>query len=193
MKVQMDESSDEILVEEARRGNRAAFGELARRHRGRIYGLVFGMTRSHPDADDLCQEVFLTAYRSLGAFNRKSSFTTWIYRIAVNKSLNLLKRRKREGGRTEFRENLLPSDRACPENPEILSFSRELQGHLKAAVDSLPGSFRATFIMVATQGMSHSAAARVLGCSENTISWRMHKARKLLRARMNPFLTERTE
>jgi RNA polymerase sigma-70 factor (ECF subfamily) len=188
----MDERPDDLFVEEARRGSREAFAELVRRHERRVYGLAFRMVRNHSDADDLAQEVFLTAFRSIGSFRRGSSFYTWLYRIAVNLSLTFLKKRSREKDRTEFREDLAGGgpggDSAfSPEGRSVLS---ELGSRIDEAVEALPGHFRSSFVLVAGQGLSHSEAAKVLGCSENTVSWRMHKARKLLRARLEPYLGE---
>jgi RNA polymerase sigma-70 factor (ECF subfamily) len=188
----MDERPDDVLVEEARRGRVEAFSELARRHQQRIYRLIYGMTRNHSDTDDLSQEVFLTAFKSIASFNRKSNFSTWIYRIAVNLSLNFLRKRGRDKPRAEFHENLPYGDehRSASYSPEGSSIRNELQGKIVETVDSLPPLFRASFLLVVDQGMSHAEAARALGCAENTVSWRMHKARKMLQARLRPFLNE---
>lgn len=187
----MDERPEDLLVEEARRGNREAFAELVRRHERRIYGLVVRMAGNHSDADDLAQEVFLTAWKSIASFKRGSSFYTWLYRIAVNLSLTFLKRRSREKGRAEFREDLAGSGAeggaSSPEGSSVLS---ELKDRVDEAVESLPGHFRAAFVLVVSQGLNHAEAADILGCSENTVSWRMHKARKLLRTRLESYLRE---
>jgi len=186
----MDERPEDDLVEDARRGSREAFAGLIRLHERRIYGLVFRMARNHPDADDLAQEVFLTAWRSIASFRRGSSFYTWLYRIAVNTSLTFLRKRSREKDRREFNENLAGSDAAggASTSPEGSSALNELKGRVDEAIESLPGHFRASFVLVVSQGLSHAEVARVLGCSENTVSWRMHKARKLLQARLKPYL-----
>lgn len=132
------------------------------------------------------------AWKAIGSFNRSSSFYTWLYRIAVNTSLTFLKKRSREKNRTEFAENLSVPDpvRSLPSSPEESSVLNELQGRMNEAIASLPAHFRASFVLVAGEGLGHRDAARVLGCSVNTVSWRMHKARKLLRARLKPFLEE---
>lgn len=188
----MDERPEESLVEEAQRGGREAFAELVRRHERRIYGVVYRMSGNHPDADDLAQEVFMTAWRAIGSFRRGSSFYTWIYRIAVNLSLSLLRTKAREKDRAVFDENLAvaSSTHGAPSSPEERSALSEIKVRVDEAVGALPAHFRASFVLVAGEGLSHRAAARVLGCSENTVSWRMHKARKLLRARLKPFLEE---
>jgi len=192
MNVRMDDRKDEDLVVLARSGRPEAFMELVRRHRERIFVMIYGMTRDRSDAEDLTQETFLAAYRALGRFRQRSSFYTWVYRIAVNLSLNFLKKRGRERDRMVFDENLAPADPAAGAvaSPEETSAQSELEAKLAEAVEALPPLFKAAFLMVANQGLSHAEAARILGCTENTVSWRMHKARKLLRARMRPFLSE---
>ena len=184
----MDDTPDAALVELAMDGSSAAFGELVRRHQQRVYGLVLGMTRNHLDANDLSQEVFLSAFRNLGTFNRKSSFSTWVYRIAVNKSLNFLKKRGKEKNRTDFAEDMPGADRSHLESssPEMMALKKELRDDLEEAVASLPGRLKAAFLLVANRGLRHSEAAEILGCSENTVAWRMHKARKILRSRLHP-------
>jgi RNA polymerase sigma-70 factor, ECF subfamily len=188
----MDERPDDLLVEEARQGRAEAFGELVRRHRDKVYRIIHSMTRNASDTDDLAQEVFLSAYRALPSFNMNSQFSTWLYRISVNTTLSFLKKRGREKGRTEFREDLVDAERTAgaPDSPEDRSVRRELSVRLYEAVEALPQPFRTSFLLVAGQGLSHAEAAEVLGCSENTVSWRLHKARKLLRARLQPYLGE---
>jgi RNA polymerase sigma-70 factor, ECF subfamily len=188
----MDEGPEERLVEEARRGGREAFGELVRRHERRVYGVVFRMAGNRSDADDLAQEVFLTAWKAIGSFRSGSSFYTWLYRIAVNTSLTFLKKRSREKNRAPFDENLSVAGpaRGLMPSPEGSSALHELTGRVDEAIQTLPAHFRAAFALVVDQGLSHADAARVIGCSENTVSWRMHKARKLLQARLKSFLEE---
>jgi RNA polymerase sigma-70 factor, ECF subfamily len=188
----MEEHPDARLVEDARQGGREAFAELVRRHERRVYAIALRMAGNPADADDLAQEVFLTAWRSIGSFRGGSSFYTWLYRIAVNASLTFLKKRRgREKDRAPYDDNLsvtgpgpgLPS-------PEGEASRSELAARVNEALAALPAHFRAAFALVADQGLAHAEAARILGCSENTVSWRMHKARKLLQARLKPYLEE---
>ncbi len=188
----MDERPESGLVEEAARGGREAFAELVRRHERRVYGVVRRMAGDPADADDLAQEVFLTAWKAIGSFRGGSSFYTWLYRIAVNASLTHLKKKGREGHRAAFDENALAEGPAggAPEDPAGSSETVELRRRVDEAVGRLPGHFRAAFALVVDQGLSHADAARALGCSENTVSWRMHKARKILREGLRPYLEE---
>jgi RNA polymerase sigma-70 factor (ECF subfamily) len=186
----MDERPDERLVEEARQGSREAFAALVRRHERRVYAVALRMAGNPADAEDLAQEVFLTAWKAVPSFRSGSSFYTWLYRIAVNTSLTFLKKRKREKNRTPFDENLPVGDpvRETAGRPETSSAEDELSGRIREAVAGLPARFRAAFALVVDQGQSHAEAAAVLGCSESTVSWRMHKARRLLQARLKPYL-----
>ena len=188
----MDDLSDDRLALEAKMGSREAFSELARRYRERIYHTIFRFTRNPGDADDLAQETFMMAFKSLKNFEQKSSFYTWIYRIAVNLTLNFLKKRKKEQGREEYIEGSTYAEapRSPLFSPELHSEGKELGEKMDEAIRSLPAGYQTAFVLVSFQGMTHAQAARVLGCSENTVSWRMHKARKMLQARLKPFLIE---
>lgn len=91
----MDDIPEDQLVRLAQQEDVEAFTELARLYQGRIYNLILGLTKNHCDADDLSQETFMTAYKSLRKFKQDSSFYTWLYRIAVNRTLNYFKRTQR--------------------------------------------------------------------------------------------------
>ena len=134
----------------------------------------------------------MVAYRSLKSFKRKSGFYTWVYRIAVNLTLNFLKKKGREKGTESFEDKSAVFDKAGYEamSPEGDSLNRELKDRIDEAIASLALPYRAAFNLVVFQGMSHGQAAKILGCSENTVSWRMHKARKMLQAGLGPYMME---
>lgn len=188
----MESEADDILVERAQAGDVDAFAALAGRLHDRIYRTILGMTRSSEDADDLTQETFMTAYKSLRSFRRRSGFYTWVHRIAVNRTLNHLKRKSREKSRVPFEDGAAVQDAGgyAASTPESGTAGRELAARLEAAIDQLRPVYRAAFSLVAVQGMSHAQAAEALGCSESTVSWRMHKARKMLQDKLGPFLME---
>jgi len=192
MNENMQTLSDDVLVRQAKSGRVEAYAELARRVQERIYHTIFGMTHNHEDADDLIQETFMYAYKALNNFKQKSSFYTWVYRIAVNLTLNFLKKKGREKGREEFEDNVLIFEKAeyAAISPEGDSLKKELKEKLERAIETLPLAYKAAFNLVVFQGMTHGRAAEILGCSENTVSWRMHKSRKMLQARLQPYLEE---
>jgi RNA polymerase sigma factor (sigma-70 family) len=192
MSEQIDKFADDDLVGKAQAGDIDAFTELIGRVQEKVYHTILGMTRNQEDAGDLTQETFMVAYRSLPGFKRQSGFYTWIYRIAVNMTLNFLKKKGREKGTESFEDKAAVLDRAGYEaaSPEGDSLSRELKDRIDDAIAGLGLPYRAAFNLVVTQGMSHGRAAEILGCSENTVSWRMHKARKMLQVKLGPYLTE---
>jgi RNA polymerase sigma-70 factor (ECF subfamily) len=190
MKGSMEDSSGGHLVTKAKQGDAEAFAELARRCQEKIYFTILALTKNQQDASDLAQEAFMQAFKSLRSFKQRSSFYTWVYRIAVNLTLNFLKRRKREDTQEALEESQSSgngTEDSCL-SPEGSSLKKELSEKLRSAIDSLPLTYRASFTLVVFQGMTHSQVARILGCSENTVSWRMHKARKMLQARLKPYL-----
>jgi RNA polymerase sigma-70 factor (ECF subfamily) len=193
MERDMGRPGDDRLVEQAKQGDVEAFAELARRFEQRIHRVILALTGDLQDADDLAQETFMQAYKTLKDFKQQASFFTWLYRIAINLTLNFLKKKKKERMKETLNESLplgLNSE-TLVDSPEQHSLERELSEKLKEAVDSLPIPYRASFVLVVFQGMTHGEAAQILRCSENTVSWRMHKARKMLQAKLKPYLRER--
>ena len=175
--------SPEDLVERARGGDRTAFGELVRRYRSRILALALHLTGNENDAEDVTQEVFLGAFRSLHKFAGRSQFFTWVYRMAVNRSLNARRDRARRARTTVNDDPRV--DRAvavdAAGDPVRAAELRRTYARLLAALDQLPASMRATVVLVALQGLSHAEASVVQGCSPGTIAWRIHMARQQLR------------
>ena len=195
----MEDLSEDRLIAMAKTGEVEAFSELIRRHQEKVYRMILSLTRSSLDADDLTQETFLQAFKSLKGFKQQAGFYTWLYRIAVNLTLNFLKKTAPEQKR---RLDLDPEARIVPGShggpgktgpPESRSLTRELRARLQEAISALPTGYRLAFVLVEFQGMSHRQASVVLRCTENTVSWRMFRARKMLQLRMKPYLEGGTE
>ena len=160
----MEPLTDLELVDEVRAGNRQAYTELMRRHQERIYWVARRMVGSHADADDIVQETFIKAFLSLGDFRGDAGFYTWIYRIAVNLSLNALRKRHivdylRD---SELARMVFP---ASQENPHRELERKELESRLAKAVGRLPDKQRAVFIMRYYDEMSYDEIAYVLKTS----------------------------
>lgn len=180
------------LVEAAKAGDPRAFEALVRRYRKRIFALALHMTGSTSEADDIAQEVFLRAYRALPAFEGRSQFFTWVYRMAVNRSLNARRDRARRGedsldaGLTDDPRIELAVAVDARGNPAREAELRQGYARLLRALDQLPADMRTTVILVALQGMSHGEASVIQKVSEGTIAWRMHEARRRLREATRP-------
>lgn len=191
--MEMDDESQ--LVRKAQEGNVEAFMILAKKYEQPVFRLVYRLTRNREDAADLTQETMLKAFRAIKEFKLKSSFNTWLHQIAVNLTLNFIKKHQHQKSQMEYLDNLKNEEQEVPvfSSPEEVSISEEFRVNLEKAIEELPLAYRTTFSLVVFQGMSHQEAARILGCSENTVSWRMHEARKILKERLKPFLNLKQE
>lgn len=167
------------LVERARAGDTRAFERLYREHTGRVYGLCLRMTREPQTAEDCTQETFINAWRALARFETRSSFGTWLHRIAVN--VALAKRRK------AARDEPIADVEVEEEGAEpvwTLETPVEVQ-EIEDAIGTLPEGARDALVLHALYGYSHTEAAQMLGVAEGTCKAQLHRARKLLRERLN--------
>ncbi len=184
------EAPPAALVARAQHGDRAAFGELMRRYRPRIYALALHLTGDAHDADDVAQEAFLRAYRAIGDFRQAAEFFTWVYRIAVNLALNVrrgrARRRRLVGGALDDPRVALAVQADASGDPRRAVELRQTYARLVEALDALSPSLRSTVVLVALQGLSHEQAGAVLGCPPGTIAWRIHEARQKLARALAP-------
>jgi RNA polymerase sigma-70 factor (ECF subfamily) len=181
----------EKLVKRAQAGDRAAFDDLVRRYRARIYALTLHLTGSRSEADDITQDVFTRAYQQLGTFAGRSEFFTWLYRIAVNRALNARRdtARRRTSGLDDPRVQAAVAVDAYGD-PRRAAELRQTYARLVTALDRLSPTLRSTVVLVALQGLAHDEAAAVLGCPVGTVAWRIHEARNQLRASLNGVVDE---
>jgi RNA polymerase sigma-70 factor (ECF subfamily) len=159
----METPSDSELVQEVRNGRRQAFTALMRRYQERVYWVARRIVGSHDDADDIVQETFVKAYLALGEFRGDSSFFTWIYRIAVNLSLNAL--RKRQVLNYLHESDLLSRILPSPEDPGKDLENSEIESALQRAVATLPEKQKAVFVMRYFDEMTYEEIGRVLKTS----------------------------
>jgi len=182
----MPHQTDRELVDAARGGDADAFGALVRRHQRRIFRLTAHLLRSPSEAEDVTQETFVRAYGALARFDGRSEPFTWIYRIAVNLSLNAIRARKTQRTSSPSDdphvEGLIADMRGGLASPADQTADRQLALALLDGLNELSDTLRTTLILVGIDGLSHAQAAEVLGCPEGTVAWRVHEARRKLRA-----------
>ncbi len=182
----MANRSDRELVDAAREGDAEAFSALVQRHQRRIYRLAVHLLRNAAEAEDVTQDTFVRAYGALARFDGRCEPFTWMYRIAVNLSLNTIRARKARRVATTTDDPKVAADlverRPSHADPAARSADRELATALEAALDELSETLRTTLVLVCVDGLSHAEAAAILGAPEGTIAWRIHEARKKLRA-----------
>jgi len=182
------------LVRRAQRGDLLAYDELVKLYQERIYATIYHMTSNHEDANDLAQDSFIKAFQALKSFKGGSSFYTWLYRIAVNKTINFLKQRK-----NRVHMSLNDLDFNTENNPDLVALIsdktprraaglKELQEKLNAAMLKLSESHRLVVALHDVQGMSHEEVAQVMGCNIGTVRSRLFYARQQLQSLLTDYL-----
>jgi RNA polymerase sigma-70 factor (ECF subfamily) len=180
-------------------GDRAEFARLVEATSGAIYRLALKMLADPQDAEDVLQETYLQAYRHLSGFDGRARLTTWLYRIAVNQALMMI--RKRRPGQVSIDEPLQGEegegeplqivDWCCLPEEELLS--AEGQVHLDRAVEKLPESLRVVFLLRDIEGLSTRETAGVLDLSETAVKTRLSRARLRLREDLSAYYAEMLE
>jgi RNA polymerase sigma-70 factor (ECF subfamily) len=185
--------NDQELVARTQKGDPTAFDELVVRYSPRLYGLVYHMTSNHEDTNDLLQDVFAKAYRSICNFRGKSSFYTWMHSIAVNMTINFLKKRNRRQ-----HPSMNDPDSRIENDPDFIAATsngdptrevtvHELQKKLNAAMQKLSHEHRVVVTMFDIQGMPHAEISKILGVSEGTVRSRLFYAHRQLQISLHEF------
>ena len=175
------------LVDRARSGDRLAFEELVRRHADRLYAVILRFTADDDEAQEVTQETFLRAWRSIGNFEGRSRFFTWIYRIGINEA-------KRRAARRAPEPVLSLDDEPVPEAPDWSEAPQtrfeqsELREVLERAVRALPVEYRAPLILRDVEGLSTAEAAEVVELGEAAFKSRLHRARLAVRRAVDEHL-----
>jgi len=184
---------DEQLVARAQSGDAAAFDALVVKHSPRLYALVYNMTANHDDTDDLLQDVWAKAYRSIGGFRGQSQFYTWMHSIAANMTINFLKKRGRRWTMNlDDLDNGILQDKEFTELQAVSTPLREadlgeMQQKINEAIMKLTPEHRAVVTMFDIQGLPHADIAKILRISEGTVRSRLFYAHKQLQAWLSEF------
>jgi RNA polymerase sigma-70 factor, ECF subfamily len=177
------EQDDVALVHASQRGDRDAFGALISRHAPSILSLATRMM-GPADADDVAQETFVAAYKALAAFKFDSKFSTWLYRIGVNKCTDALRARKSAGasidGAVAADDDTVGAQAADHQTPHWELEQLELAGELDRGILALPEVYRESFILKHVEGLNYDEMSAILGVNRDTLKMRVYKARTLL-------------
>ncbi len=167
--------TDARLVEESRRGDRAAFGELVQRYERRLIRVILRFVPEYETARDLTQETFLRVYERLDQFDASRRFGPWLFRIGVNLTLDYLRRRKRRGRWSLFSES--SSERTM--DPAVADPRRaiDLSQEVRAVLEQIPDKYRSVLVLRDLENFTTSEIAAILNRKEATIRWRLAEAR----------------
>jgi len=175
----MSKRDDDALIAKAQAGDRLAFATLLERHYGLMFKVAWKWCGVREDAEDIAQEASMKLARNLHSFMFEAAFTTWLYRLVVNAAKDYYKAKNRRNAR-----ELPLYDGAVHVSEELTPEEQMEQKDALKAVAALPETLRETVVLVCWEGLSHREASEVLECSEGTVSWRVHEARKKIAEKM---------
>ena len=187
-------ADDFVLVQRAQQGDESAYDELVKRYQERVYATIYHMTANHEDAGDLAQETFIKGFQALKSFKGDSSFYTWVYRIAVNKTINFLKQRKNKSHLSLNDLDLNAENDpdmvalVCDKTPRREAGLSELQEKLNAAILKLSPVHRLVVTLHDVQGLAHEEIANIMDCNIGTVRSRLFYARQQLQAYLSDYL-----
>ena len=183
------------LVRLAKDGDLLAYDQLVTRYQERIYATLYHMTSNHEDANDLAQDAFIKAFQALRSFKGGSSFYTWVYRIAVNKTINFLKQRRHKGhmslNELDFNAENDPDLVALvsDKTPQRDAGLNELKEKLNEALQRLSEPHRLVVTLHDIQGLAHEEIAEIMDCNTGTVRSRLFYARQQLQGMLADYLT----
>lgn len=190
----VSEDTDLAIVRRVQGGEIQAYDQLVRKHRERLYAIIYNLTGNREDAADVTQEAFVKAFRSLDRFKLGSSFYTWLYRIGVNAALSHLKKNRRrqffsfEQMGEEAREAEVVEALARKTGSDRDTLLGELQEKLNESLQKLSHKHRTVVILHEIEGMGHAEIAEVVGASEGTVRSRLHYAKQQLQGYLQEYL-----
>lgn len=182
---------DEMLVAQFKSGSQKAFDELMKRYERRIFGYLLRSVRNYEDAEELTLEVFFKAYRALGAWKPKAKFSTWLYTIASNLSIDYHRAKSRQPillleDEEVIEKRLIATD--ISSNPEKNLEDKERGRIIREAVDELSAKQKTVFMLARYEGMQIKEVAETLGMAEGTVKIHLHRAIKKLQTLLRPLL-----
>lgn len=184
---------DKVSIQELKNGSQFGFKQLVESHKNKVINTCFGFVHNRADAEDIAQDVFVEVYQSVNNFNEDSSISTWIYRIAVNKSLDFIRKSKRKKRWAELTRINLDSKNetdhwfADDNNPQLTLENLERIKILNSAIDMLPKNQRAAFTLHKYEDLSYKEVAEILNTSVSSVESLMHRAKINLQQKLEKY------
>ena len=185
------ELADQAVVDQVRGGDSDAFRVLVQRHSRSVFRLAFRMTGNESDAEDVVQETFLRAFRQLSKFDERASFGTWLYRIASNYALDVMRSKRRRGEQQppeDMEDPFVAIPSAAP-TPDRLALSGEVRERIAGAMDELSATERTAFVLRHFEGFGIEDISRALGCPPGAAKHSIFRAVQKLRRALDPLVS----
>ena len=190
-----EREGDQLLVERARSGERAAFDLLVAKYQRRLMRLLARLLNDPAEAEDVVQETFIKAYRALRHFRGDAAFYTWLYRIGINTARNALLVRKRNSNTSPVEPSLARPDGGAEDErlrdittPESMLASKQIAQTVNAAMDALPIDLRTAIALREIEGLSYEEISQIMGCPIGTVRSRIFRAREAIARKLRPLL-----
>jgi RNA polymerase sigma-70 factor (ECF subfamily) len=186
--------SDWTVVQKIQAGDVKAFDELVKKHREKLYSVIYNLTANNADALDLTQETFIKAFQAIHRFKGQSSFFTWLYKIGYNSTLNYLKKHRH---RRYFSFDTLNEEGASSEILNQISIQKsseksvllkELQEKLNESLQLLSDNHRMVVVLHEIEGLGYDEIAEIMNCSEGTVRSRLHYAKEQLKVYLKEYI-----
>ncbi len=191
---QQEADSDLAVVKRVQAGDVAAFDQLIRKYRERLFGVVYNLTSNREDTADLVQDAFIKAFQSINRFQGQASFFTWLYKIAVNTTLSHLRKNRMrtffslEKIQEEDPSSKILADLTDKTGADRDAYLKELQEKLNEALQKLSIKHRTVITLFEIDGLSHAEIAEIMECSEGTVRSRLHYAKQFLQGELGKYL-----
>lgn len=176
--------ADEATIELVLNGNTHAFSEIVDKYRDSVFGMALRFTGNHNDAQDVSQEIFIKVYGNLHRFNRKSKFSTWLYRVSYNLCIDWTRKHRKDRLSTNFDNggSEIADSRAGPEDSYLQAQQRM---ELRKAINSLKDKYRNILILFYFQSFSYETIGEILEIPVKTVETQLYRARKQLRMKLD--------
>ena len=177
-----DQATEAMLIARAQAGDVSAFERLSSAYADRVFMLLLRLLGDRDEAADVAQEVMLRAWRGIGNFHGRSSYFTWLYRIAMNEANRALEKRARRPAGVSIGERELQLPASAADEPARRAEANELRQALRRAITELPPELRTAIVLRDVEGLSTQEAAEIAGVGQAAFKSRLHQARLRVRA-----------
>ncbi len=183
------DDTDIALMARIKEGDLEAYEKLLDRHQRPVFNTAYKFLNDEADAEDITQEVFVRVYKAAGTYRPQAKFTTWLYTIVKNLCFNAI-RKKQSGRLLSIEDETVPEMASLGDDPSEMLSREQVKRRVIRAVNNLPHNLRLAIILQKFHGFSYEEIAQLLGCSQNAVKLRVHRAKQYLAEALEPLKEE---